>query len=177
MNYLSQYNIPFHGLSDQEHVYNFVIKKEFFSFFDNSQIKSGDIDVEVSVQKRLTSLSLKFKLKGVVQVECDRCLDLYDQEIDFEEMLVAEFSDETNFDTNHDYVLLDKSESEMDISQFIYEYAHFALPIKHFHPNDENGEPMCNEDMLSILDNHAVVEEDVIDSRWAKLLEIKNNKS
>lgn len=177
MNYLSQYNIPFQGLSDQDHVYNFVVEKEFFSFFENSQIKSGDIDIKVSVQKKLTSLSLIFKLKGVVQIECDRCLDLYDQEIDFEEMLVVEFSDETNFDTNHDYVLLDKSESEMDISQFIYEYAHFALPVKHFHPNDENGDPMCNEDMLSILNDHAVVEEEVIDSRWEKLLEIKNNKS
>ncbi len=65
----------------------------------------------------------------------------------------------------------------MDISQFIYEFAHFALPVKHFHPNDENGDPMCNEDMLNILDDHAVVEEEVIDSRWEKLLELKNNKS
>lgn len=176
MNYLSQYNIPFHGLNAEKHIYDFVVESEFFDFFENSQIKSGEIKVTVSLFKRITSLSLSISLTGVVQVTCDRCLELYAQRIEFKDDLIVEFSDKTDFDTNKDFVFLDRSESEINISQFIYEFAHFALPFKRMHPVDSDGNSTCNNEMLDILDKHAVeVNEEIVDSRWEKLLEIKHN--
>jgi uncharacterized metal-binding protein YceD (DUF177 family) len=176
VNYLSQYIIPFHGLDSKEHLFNFTVEDAFFDYFETKIIKGGVIDVNLDLIKESNSLHLKLSLKGSVKIICDRCLELYDQDIDFTDTIVVEFGEETNFDTNRDCVILANDKSEINISQFIYEFANFALPLQHYHPDKENGEPGCNKEMLEILNKHIVSEDNKnIDPRWEKLKELKNN--
>jgi uncharacterized metal-binding protein YceD (DUF177 family) len=178
MDCLDQYIIPFSGLdNDKEYNYSFIVEDSFFSNFEKSEIKGGDINVDVTLFKKPTSINIKIKLKGVVSIICDRCLDAYKQDIKFEDLILVVLSNETNFDTNEDFVTLDQNSGEINISQFIYEFAHFALPFTHYHPIDKNGNSTCNPEMLKILNDHSVKEPDneIVDARWAKLIEIKNN--
>ncbi len=174
MDYLSQYIVPFYGLDNKSYQFDFVVEDRFFDYFENEIIKGGNIDIKLTLIKKTSTLHLKFNLSGFVKIICDRCLELYDQIIKFENSIVVEFGNETNFDTNKDIVMLDKNKSEINISQFIFEFINFAIPLKHFHPDTKDGNPGCNIEMLEILNKHLIKEDDVIDSRWEKLKEIKN---
>ncbi len=175
MNYLSQYIVPFHGLENKEHLFSFVVSDEFFAYFDDNVISGGTFNVNLNVLKNSNSLKLTIGLKGIVKILCDRCLEYYDQEIEFSDIVMVEFGEETNFDTNQECVLLKKGKTEINIAQLIYEFAHFALPLQHYHPDTKTGETGCNKEMLDILSNYLTVEnEKKIDPRWEKLREIKN---
>ena len=176
MNYLSQYIVPFNGLDNKENQFDFVVTDEFFDCFEENTIKGGNIDVSLLLLKKSNSLHLKIHLKGSVKLICDRCLELYEQSIDFMDTIVAEYGEETNFDTNSESVTLEKGKTEINIAQFIYEFAHFGLPLQHYHPDTELGQPGCSKEMLDILNQHLVDEEqEVIDPRWEKLKEIKKD--
>jgi uncharacterized metal-binding protein YceD (DUF177 family) len=174
MDYLSQYIVPFHDLNDKQHTFDFVVNNEFFNYFEEGIVKGGDIKVQLTVVKKTSGLHLSFSLSGFVKIICDRCLELYNQDINFEDSIFVEFGEETDFDTNRDVVILDKNTSEINISQFIYEFSNFALPLQHYHPDTADGKPGCNPEMLELLNKHLLKKEDqVIDPRWEKLKELK----
>ncbi len=176
MKLLSQYTVPFNGLDNKDYDFDFTVSDEFFACFENSEIKGGDVDVKLILTKKTHSLELDISVSGKVRIECDRCLDEYYEDIDFSNKIMVEFGEETNFDTDDDFVLLKKGENEINISQFIYEFCHFALPFTRYHHDDENGNSGCNPEMLAILDKHRTTnKQETADPRWAKLTEIKNN--
>lgn len=178
MKILSQYKVPFNGLDNKDYDFDFTVGDEFFACFENSEIKGGDLDIDLILTKKTHSLELEINLSGKVRIACDRCLEEYYEEIDFCDFIQVHFGEETNFDTDEDFVVLSKGENSINISQFIYEFAHFALPFTRCHENDENGNPGCNPEMLAILEKHSITEpEKLADPRWDKLQEIKNNKS
>jgi uncharacterized metal-binding protein YceD (DUF177 family) len=57
----------------------------------------------------------------------------------------------------------------------MYEYVATALPIRHVHPDDENGLSTCDTEMLNLLDKMQQKDDDEkeIDPRWEKLKELK----
>ncbi len=176
MKFLSQYIVPFNGLDNKDYDFSFTVTDEFFTYFPNSEIKGGNVDVKLVLSKKTHSLELNIHVVGEVKVECDRCLDEYEEDIDFNNKIMVEFADETNFDTDDDFVRLKTGENEINIAQFIYEFCHFGLPFTRYHYDDENGNPGCNPEMLAILDKHRANEKQkTADPRWAKLSEIKNN--
>ena len=172
----NQYIVAFNGLDNSDYDFDFKVKDEFFSCFEASEIKGGDLTVKLILTKKPHSLELQISLKGKVRIICDRCLEEFEEKIKFSDTIMVEFGEQTNFDTDEDYVILSKSENEINISQFIYEFAHFALPFTRIHHNDKTGKSGCNPEMLAILEKHrATKEEKTADPRWEKLAEIKNN--
>lgn len=181
MDSVNQHIIPLDGLGETEHIFRFRADDAFFQSYDKGEIKGGEVDVKVTLHKRKTSLLMDFDMSGTVKLTCDRCLELYDQPIAISDEILVNYGDETNFDTNSDAVTLSRDADEIDISEFIYEYSHFALPIAHYHPNDANGNPTCDPKMMELLGKYKVEEteertEDAIDPRWEALRELKNNK-
>ena len=167
--------MPFNGLDNKEKQFDFVVTDEFFEYFEENTIKGGNIDVSLILQKKSHSLHLKIKLNGSVKLICDRCLELYNQDIDFENIIIAQFEDQTNFDTDQDFIIIEEGKTEINIAHFVYEFAHFALPLQHYHPDTDSGESGCSKEMLEVLEKHLIEEKTkVIDPRWEKLYEIKN---
>ena len=82
MNYLSQYTIPFSGLKEGKHLFDFSADQRFFAGFEESEIEKGSINIQVELEKRTTYLRLKFMIKGEVELICDRCLETYLQPIE-----------------------------------------------------------------------------------------------
>jgi uncharacterized protein len=173
---LNQYIVAFNGLDNADYDFDFKVKDEFFTCFENSEIKGGELDVKLILTKKPHSLELNISIKGKVKIICDRCLEEFTEKIKFSDSIPVEFGEVTNFDTDEDFVILSKSENEINISQFIYEFAHFALPFTRTHHNDKSGKSGCNPEMLAIIEKLRPKNEDVeADPRWAKLAEIKNN--
>lgn len=169
----SEFIIPFIGLKEGEHVFNYEIGVSFLKNFDNSEIKGIELSVEVKMRKNNNLLEFNFQLNGSIQVECDICLDDVSLPVDYHYYLIAKL--ENVEDDEDDIVYLKPDESEIDISQYIYESIVFSLPLKRVHP-DKKGKNKCNPEILKKLKSHLVANtEEIPDSRWNDLKNLLNN--
>jgi len=76
--------------------------------------------------------------------------------------LGAEYIEESE-----DVVVIPETEYQFDLSSYIYEFIHLALPARLLHPDDENGNSTCDPDMLLRLDTLRTP--DTVDPRWEAL--------
>lgn len=171
-----RYLIMLDGLEEKAHTFEMHADDDFYQNYKEGEIKGGDVAVEIVLLKRKTSLLLTINLSGVVRLVCDRCLEIYDQPINISDEILVNYADETNFDTNNEAVTLSRDSNKIDVSRFIYEYSHFALPIAHYHSEDEYGQPTCDKKMLELIERYKVEEKEAaMDPRWEALRELNNN--
>ena len=170
---MNEFIIPFIGLKLGEHVFNYELETSFLKNFVNTEIKGIKITVEVKMINHHNLLEFNFQLNGNVIVECDLCLDDVTLPIDYHNYLIAKLENIENEDD--DIIYLKPDESEIDISQFIYESIIFSLPLKRVHP-DKKGKNKCNSEMLKKLKTHLVSNiEETPDPRWNDLKNLLNN--
>jgi uncharacterized protein len=166
--------IPISGLKEGCHLYDFEIGNKFFEEFEESEIKEGNLSVNVELDKRSSHFDLIVKIQGEVRISCDRCLEMYFQSIICENRLVVKFGKEWD-DRDPDIITLPADEHELDIKQYLYEFIHLALPIQRVHPADKTGVSPCNPEMLKKLNQHIVNKEKENDPRWDELKKLINN--
>lgn len=159
---MKEYQIPFLGLKIGVHHYEFTLDEAFFEAFEYSEISASAIRIDLALEKQSSMLVLDFVLKGTVQLLCDRCGDPFMQEISSKDRLIVKFGDETGH-TDEDILVLGPSENAVDVSQYLYEYAHLALPARHVHASESE----CNQEVLAAYRKYTV-ESDSRDN-WAEL--------
>lgn len=165
-----KYVIPFVGLNLGEHLYEFDITDEFFDEFEYSEIKRGNIKVELSFQKQSAMFILVFHISGTVNVACDRCLDDFDLPINETYQLIVKMGNEA-LDSD-EIISIPETETEIDIAPYIYEYIILSLPYRRIHPPKGNG---CNKEVIKKLGEVSSnkKEKKEIDPRWEKLTQLK----
>lgn len=170
----SEYVIPFSGLKEARHSFEFEIEKEFFGSISDSLIEGGKIHIDFVLEKRSTMLILEFEMDGYITAPCDRCTDPVDVDVEASEKLYVKFGEESMADSD-EIIVLSEADYEIDIAPFIYEFIVLATPTRKVH---EEGE--CNEEYLNKLEEYSFPEvddseddDDDIDPRWAMLKNIK----
>ncbi|MFI3281231.1 MAG: DUF177 domain-containing protein [Rikenellaceae bacterium] len=143
MGSLNSCKIAYKSLGAGSFDYSFTIDNEFFSRFEGSEILAGECQVEVQLQRGETMLEVDVTIDGEVVVECDRCLEDCPVEVDYQGRLIVKFSSEVE-DYDGEILWLSPVESEVDLSQYIYESVVLGLPYQRVHPEGE-----CNEEMIS----------------------------
>lgn len=173
----STYNVPFKGLKEGKHLFDFDIDNTFFALFEESEVKQGQLKVQLELTKQSTLLILSFSTKGKVRLTCDRCLEEYDQEISNESKLYVKFGQEAE-DLDDNIIVLPFEEHQINVAQYIYELVILGLPIKRVHPNDKKGNSTCDPEMLAKLDEYLIKEadEEPVDERWSELKKLLDNK-
>ena len=144
----SLYNISLKNLSHGTHSFSYELDKKFFDAIDGDEVKKGNVKVELTVTKTLSSFEFNFDLKGVVQIPCDRCLDEMNQEIDAQNRLIVRLGPEYSEESD-ELIIIPEAEGEINIAWFLYEYVVLNIPIKHVH---EPGK--CNREMTARLQKH-----------------------
>jgi uncharacterized metal-binding protein YceD (DUF177 family) len=163
-----QYSIPFRGLKDGTHDFEFVAEDSFFEQFDTSEVKKGLVRIRVEMVKHPQFLELNFNLGGRVTVVCDRCLEPFAMGISHDAELYVRFGESTYEQSDEVFILADSS-NELDISQFIFEYIHLALPYQRIHP-EIDGHSGCNPEMTRKIEDHtAHSDSETTDPRWDTL--------
>jgi uncharacterized protein len=172
---LSKYIIPFSGLSEGIHEYQYHIDKDFFSEIEYSLIEDSSVDVAVSLNKTETMLLLDFEIEGTVNLQCDRCTDYFDLPVKGKNKLIVKFG-ETTVEENDVILILSDKEHEFNVSQYIYEYINLLVPMRHVHPDDAGGKSTCNREMLDMIEkiSHKETDPEEIDPRWEALKNLKN---
>jgi uncharacterized protein len=168
MNYMKEFLISFSGLSLGKHEYEFEIKDKFFESLEYSEIKKGNVHLDMTLEKHSVMLILNFSFKGEVTVMCDRCADDFEIPVEGENRLIVKFGPEPG-EESEDIIVIGEGEHEIDISQYIYEYITLALPLQRIHGDDENGVSLCDPEVLKKLEEISVKHEQGTDPRWDAL--------
>ena len=134
--------IPLNGLPAGESFFRWEAEEEFFASFENSEILDADIAAEVVVIKSGKYIGVDCHIEGDVTVECDRCLaDLvipvdvtFKQSIKFgpEESETSDASE-----GEREIVFLPEDDTDLDMSQVIYDYTCISLPMQRVHAEGE----------------------------------------
>ena len=171
---LRKYSIPFKGLREGRHSYRYDIDKTFFDEFELSEIKAGNLIAEINLFKEPQLLEMDFAIHGMVEVTCDRCLDIFNLPVQYTGRLFFKFGEESG-ELSDEIIILNTGLTEINIAQYLYEFIHLSLPYTKIHP-DLTDKPGCNPDMIKKLDLFTVKESGTenYDPRWDKLKEISN---
>ncbi len=173
----SRYSIDFKGLENGNHQFLFEIDDTFFEQYPESDVKKGKVQVKVGLQKHSFFLRLTFKFEGVIELQCDRCLDYYDYPIALETELNVKFGDEDSDLSDADTeITLANTALEIVLDKHFFDYVNLCVPAQKIHPEDKNGHTTCNPDMLDLIRQHNPPEEETteIDPRWEKLKTLMN---
>lgn len=176
MSWKSKYNIEFKGLSEGLHDFGFKVNDTFFLHFEKSLVEKGDLDVLVELEKRSAFIKVHLKIKGWLELTCDRCLDNYRQKVKNETELFVKFG-EKEFDEAENVIWVLPEEHQINLAQIIYEYISLSIPLRHVHPKNEKGERECNPEMIEKLKQYTHLDEDKSspgDPRWNALKNLGN---
>lgn len=180
MSNLKQFNIPFIGLKQGKHLFDYEIDNTFFEAFGFNDFNSSKLDITLVFDKKSTFFELNLRVNGFVNVDCDTSLEPYEQEIKGNMPLVVNFGTEYN-DDNDEMIIIPHEYHEINISQFIYELVILSVPTKKVHPKvldgTMNSEALTKLKELEIKENKSSTKEDDIDPRWDKLKSLITEKN
>ena len=175
MSNLSFYNIAFKGLSQGKHVFDFEVDDKFFAEFEGGIIENGKVNVRLTLEKQSSLMILWFDVKGTIQAQCDRCLEMYDQPIESKDRIFVKFGEKEFFDGD-DVIWVSVNDYQLNVAQLIYEYIGLASPIKKVHPDDENGNTTCDPEMIAKLNEYVIREEERKNTVWNDLKKLLDNE-
>jgi uncharacterized metal-binding protein YceD (DUF177 family) len=172
MKEMNLFTIPFIGLKEGKHQFEYQIDIKFFEAFQYDEFEDVDVKVDLSFVKKATMLELDFQFNGNVTVSCDISNELFNQPISDEFKLIVKFGNEYN-DDRDDILVIPHTEFQINISQYIYESIILAVPSKRIHPNVIDGS--LKSEVIEKLKELEVKEIKIenIDPRWDKLKDLK----
>ncbi len=145
--------VPMNGLAQERKSFRWYAGKEFFAEFENSEILDADIRVDAEVEKSGDYIGVDCEISGEVTVVCDRCLEDLRMEVESGFKLSVKFGDEPSdggemMEGEREIVFLPESDSDLDLSQAVYDYVCLSLPVQRTH---EEGE--CNPEVMKYLNS------------------------
>jgi len=172
---LTDFVIPIVGLKLGDHSYQFQVDGTFFKDFNNTELESGDLIVDLVLTKRSNLMELVFKAKGEVDTLCDRCGGDLKLPFQHEEKRIIKFSGEEDPFTD-EVIILGPDEHELDLSHMVYETIALGMPSRRYHDIDLNGQE-CDQEVLQKLEEY-IEKEDTndVDVRWSALKKLLTKK-
>ncbi len=138
MNIEKDFLIPFTGLKNGKHSFDFKVDDSFFENYNYSDFNHITADINVLLDKKINLFELHFTSKGFANVPCDVTNQDFDLPIDSEIDLVVKFGEA--FNNDHDEILIiPYTEHHINVAQYIYEMIALAIPQKRVHPGVKDG--------------------------------------
>jgi len=176
MSGLLKYCIDIVSLKDQEYQYNYSIGPSFFQHFKESEIENCSLECFIVLRKTEGFIEAKFRIEGMVELECDRSLEKFEYPIDLERKMIFKYGEE-DMEIDDEIEMISYGRQSIDMSQFIFEFISIEIPMKKLHPKYANEEQMDDEQLFFSSDKASEKETDSkeIDPRWEALKKLKNN--
>ncbi|WBU90606.1 YceD family protein [Cellulophaga omnivescoria] len=174
---LKEYSIPFSGLKQGKHSFEYNIDNKFFESFEYNEFNDANIHIEVQLNKMSTMLELEMKAEGTVNVFCDVSSEAYDQAINSTLELVVKFGEEYN-DENEEILIIPHGEHQVNISQYLYEMLVLAVPSKRVHPGVLDGtlRSKAVDKLQELQPKEEKENKEDIDPRWDALKKLITDK-
>jgi uncharacterized protein len=161
--------IPIKGLDIGNYHYDFVVEDAFFEQFPEVESHHGKLYLSVELEKESRVMNFRFHFDGSLQLVCDRCLEEYWQPLRGNFRLIVKYGEKKE-EISDELITIPFDVSRFDLAPYVYEFIRLMIPIKRVHPDDAEGNPTCNTEMLKKLEKF---EEIPADPRWAALKNLK----
>ena len=170
---LKEFNIPFVGLKEGKHLFQYKVDNTFFELYNYNEFEKSSIIVALEFVKKSTLFELNFTASGTVNVPCDVTNEYFDLEITATLPLVVKFGQEYN-DENEEILILPHEVYQFSVAQFIYEMIVLGIPNKRVHPKVLDGTMETEAlEQLKIKKEKTV---ETTDPRWDKLKNLITEK-
>lgn len=147
------FEIPFAGLKEGVHTFNYKIDDQFFEAFSEPDFCECAAEVKLTLDRKSGFLMLHFDVGGSAKVNCDKCGNLIKKELwDEFNMIIKIVEDPEKMneeETDPDIFYIGKNESHIDIENWIYEFVTLSIPMQRV--CDQIGGPECNLEVLKKL--------------------------
>ena len=134
----NHYIIDLKRLPVGTHTFDITLDDAFFKSLEKSEILSGTVDCQATLNLREEDYRLNIAVRGTVFVVCDRCLDPMPLEINANDSMIDSLNDAAELPND-----------ELDLSWLAYEIVSINIPIVHSHQAGE-----CNKQMELLLHDH-----------------------
>lgn len=166
MKHHREFEIPWFGLKEGLHEYRFQVTDKVIEElgYEHPDFSNLDAAVMLKLDKHNSFLQLHFDIGGKVDVACDRCGDTFNMPLWDEFDLIVKFTGENEEVQEEDaeeadIVFVPRSETILDVSDWVYEFIMLSMPMQHIHPDKEDGTPGCNPEALKLLNKMSGSEE------------------
>ncbi len=112
--------------------FEFVLDSAYFQSIERTELLSGNVDVHARLNIRQQDYDVRLRMKGHVEVTCDRCLEPMTIAVEY-----------------HDVVDTELEAKTLDLLWTAYETIVINLPMVHCHPDGE-----CSPEMAALLQSH-----------------------
>ena len=173
-----EYRLPFSGLEDGVHGFEFVISQDFMELFpDTDVLFAPRVHVDVELVKNDRLMEMGFRFKGVARSFCDRCLQEVEFPVEAEEKVVARISSDAAEVAEEDgFWAVPEKDSSLDLAPYFHEMLVLSRPMQLFCPENEEGGPTCDPGMLAFYEPQERGESrPEADPRWAALAGLKGD--
>lgn len=167
MEALPEHTIPFSGLDDGTHEFDFGLGREFFTSTGVEEFLGGEATVHVTLEKNPYLLVTLIHVDGHIDMLCDHCNAPMQQPINGDQRQIFKLTEENETDDD-ELVSIDPNAHEINLTHYIFECISLHLPIRHVHPVGE-----CDPEVVGALEK-VQVHEPTPDPRWAVLKDLKN---
>jgi uncharacterized metal-binding protein YceD (DUF177 family) len=174
------FEIAFVGLKPGVHEFNYELDDQFFIEKAAEDLSNVKANIKLLLEKSSGFMMLKFEVGGSTQVSCDRCgnplkMDLWDE---FKMLIkLVDNADEMNEqEEDPDVFYLSRTESHLDLSNWLYEFVLLSIPMQRMCSREEMGGPQCNNEVLEKLkEMEARTIENNANTIWKGLDKFKDN--
>lgn len=177
MKQFKEFKIPFVGLKEGKHQFDFQIDKKFFDAFDFDEFEEVDFKIRLEMNKKTTLMELEFVAEGTVKVPCDVTGEDFYMQVNGTLPLVVKFGDAYN-DEHDELLILPQDAYQMEVQQYIYELIVLSVPQKRVKPGAEENDLEDAEVLESELkkDQKEENKDESIDPRWDQLKQLLDKK-
>lgn len=155
----------------------FHVDNTFFQEFEYGLIEEGTLDIQADITKYNTHLDVTFSFKGEVTLTCDRCLEPYSHQMEFDKRVIFAYDEDLEFNTD-EVIQITEEEPLLFLAADFYDFINLEVPLRKV-PEPEVHE--CPPEVLALLEGELEEEEsddeDNIDPRWEALKKLKNKDS
>lgn len=177
------FEIAWQGLKLGEHELIFDLDDKFLMWkYPETEYKQLNVQIKVTFDKQVNFFMFHFNIDGSLVVPCDRCGEEFELSLwDEFDLLVKlnDVEDEDQIEEEADVVFISRSETVLDISDWLYEFLMLSIPLQKIHPQDAKGNDTCNPDVLVFLKQSAeALEQENKNAIWKGLdsIKIEDNK-
>lgn len=173
MKELKKYRVDIAGLQNKRYEYDFEVGNAFFEHFEKSLVKKANLKVEAILEKSETMILIDFRIRGFVNLVCDRSLEEFDHPTEVQERFIFKFG-EGDIERDDNLVFIPTNAQSIDLSEYIYEVVSLSIPMKKIHPLYREGDEDSEQNKFiytSSTENDKDTEEP--DPRWSILNDLK----
>ena len=173
------FEIAFVGLKPGSHEFTYDLDSKFFLEKGCKDASNVNAQVKLTLEKNTGFMLLRFDVDGKADVSCDRCgnplaVNLWD-EFKMVIKLVDNPEEMNDQEEDPDIYYIARTESHLNVSDWIYEFVMLSIPMQRMCGTNEEGESLCNKEVLAKLKEMGKASESNANTLWKGLEKFRKN--